>query len=244
MNLQFVTSVSKGYWNSIGKYCISTWDLPGEVIVYIDQQEGDVEWFDEIPYKKRLLHVPALRSKIDDSEDESENDGIPVQSKTKVRKFWGKACAQIHAVKNRDANTRVIWIDADIEQLAEVPKPMFSWRFSDPVAMMKSNTWNPDCWETGLVMFNHQYTKLDLFIKHYESFWHDPELMASVYRPYDAIILGSAVEKYNKGRFFNLCKKPCENVNALENTIFKDKLKHWINKANKAKLMELKNEKR
>jgi hypothetical protein len=223
MNLQFITSISKNYWNSTGKRCISTWDLPGEVVIYIDQQEGELEWLDEVPYKKKLLYVPPLN--LDDY----------LSYKTKVRKFWGKSCAQIHAIRNRPLDTRIVWLDADVEQLQKVDEDLFTMNETFPLAMMKSHSKHADCYETGLVIFNDKYEKLTLFANQYERFWNNEEELFSLHRPYDAMVLGALAEK--KG-FENLVQKECENVNALENTKFKKIFKHHINKENKSKLNE------
>lgn len=230
MKLKFITSISKGYWQGVGKHCISTWDLPGEVEIYIDQQEGEVEWFNELPYKKRLLKVPSLKdSEIKEDEDEEE-----AKTKTKMRKFWGKACAQIHAVRSREPDTRIIWLDADIEQTKsfEGSAALFDFSFNNPVAMMKSNDWGWDCFETGLVIFNERFEKLDVFIKKYESFWKDKFALKSLHRPYDALVLGTVAESY-KGKFYNICNAKVDNRHALANTSFRHHLKHWINKTNK-----------
>ena len=229
MNLQFITSVSRSYWESVGKYCINTWDLPGEVIIYIDQQEGDLDWIKEIPseYKKKLLHVPIL--------DVAEY----IDVKTKVRKFWGKSCAQIHAIRNRPLETRIIWLDADMEQIGSANKELFDFYFSPPVAMMKSNDQHEDCYESGLVIFNQLHEKLTLFANQYEKFWKSEEDLLGLFRPYDAMVLGALAEKRG---FLNLVYENCENRDALPHTRYRDVFKHWINKENKAKLKELKNE--
>lgn len=223
MKLKFVTSISQGYWNSIGKHCINTWNLPGEIVIYIDQQEGDVEWFNEIPHNKTLLKVPPLE--ITDDFD----------VKTKIRKFWGKSCAQIHAIKNREPDERIIWLDSDIEQLDKVDESLFNFSFSNPVALMRSNTQTWDCYETGLVIFNQEYEKLTLWADKYERFWNSKEDIEKLHRPYDALVLGNFALT-QKTKFYNLCRKECDNVDALTNTIFNPYFKHWINKSNKEKL--------
>lgn len=227
MKLKFITSISKKYWEDVGKHCISTWDLPGEVVIYIDQQEGDVEWYNEIPFNKRLLHVPALE--VDEQFDVN----------TKVRKFWGKSCAQIHAIKNRDvfAQERVIWLDADIEQKRSISKEMFEFRFIEPVGLMQSNDSHPDCYESGLVIFNETYHKLTLWANKYLAYWNDQDKLTSLHRPYDAIVLGNFA-KGEKAGFLNLCDSICENVNALDNTRFSPYFTHHINKTNKDKLRQ------
>lgn len=225
MNFQFITSISEGYWNSVGKHCISTWNLPGEVIVYIDQKEGDLTWLDEVPYKKRLLHVPRLEIA----------DVVDVN--TKMRKFWGKSCAQLDAVKNREENTRVIWLDADIEQIqkGKVSEKLFNFTFDQAIATMRSNTHNADRYESGLVIFNQMHLKLDLFMRQYAAFWNDEEEMTQLFRPYDAMVLGELGERRG---FYNLCQNTCENKDAMAHTKFRKIFKHWINKENKAKLKE------
>ena len=86
MNLHFITSISKEYWESTARYCIGTWDLPGKVTIYIDQKDGDLDWLSEIKYHKEMLYVPPLTSL---------SEGF---DRNKVLKFWGKSCAQLHAV--------------------------------------------------------------------------------------------------------------------------------------------------
>ena len=125
MNLHFITSISKEYWYSTAKHCISTWNLPGKITVFIDQQYGDLDWISEIPFHKQLLSVPHLKV------DEFTNTA-------KVRKFWGKTCSQIVAVRNREENERVIWVDSDVEQLQEIPASLFNFSFSEPVGVMHS----------------------------------------------------------------------------------------------------------
>lgn len=225
MNLQFITSVSKGYWESVGKHCIHTWNLPGEVIVYVDQQEGEIEWINEIPYKKKLLHVPTL----------DVADYLDV--KTKVRKFWGKSCAQIHAIRNRPIDTRIVWLDADMEQTDSISSHLFDFDFRNPVALMKSHDTSPDCYETGLVIFNQQFEKLTLFANRYEKFWRSEEDLLGLFRPYDAMVLGNLAEQHKLG-YYNLCDTVCENIDALKNTRYSSVFKHWINKDNKKKFLE------
>ena len=233
MKLQFVTSVSPSYWNGVAKHCIGTWNLPGELIVYIDQPEGDIGWFEEIEHKKRLVHVPLLKF---ESSLKDEDDNEAADTKTKVRKFWGKSCAQIHAVRNRPEDTRIIWLDADMEQLVPyIPENLFDFQFHHAVSLMKSSDWVDDRWETGLVMFNQEHPKLNLFINQYEKLWKNKEEMSQLWRPYDAQVLGRLAEKRG---YHNLVTKPCENVDALLNTRFRHYFKHWINKENKRKLKE------
>ena len=227
MNLQFITSVSKEYWERTAKYCIGTWNLPGNLTIYIDQEEGEVEWFNDIKHKKLLLHVPTL--KFSDG-DES--------TRTKIRKFWGKSCAQIHAIRNRQEDTRIVWLDADLEQIGNAPEALFSYNYgSKPVALMRSsNDPNiPDCWETGLVIFNYENEKLTLFANQYEKYWKDKEALAELHKPYDAFVLGAMAEKRN---YVNLCLRECDNKDALANTVFADTFKHHINKENKKRLAE------
>lgn len=234
MKLQFITSITQGYWNGIGKHCIDTWNLPGEIVIYIDQQEGEVEWFNEIAHTKKLIHVPPLKTFSESSDDDDETS----KTKTKTRKFWGKACAQIHAVRNREPDTRVIWLDADVEQIKPFSNTsLFDWSFQNPVALMKSNDWSLDCWETGLVIFNEKFEKMEVFLKRYENFWKDREAINSLHKPYDAMVLGAVATEY-KAKFYNLCNAKSENVNALQHTIFRHHFKHWINKTNKEALKE------
>jgi hypothetical protein len=49
MNLHFITSISKEYWENTAKYCIGTWNLPGKLTVYIDQLDA---WAISIGYQK------------------------------------------------------------------------------------------------------------------------------------------------------------------------------------------------
>ena len=225
MNLHFITSISKEYWYSTAKHCISTWNLPGKVTVFIDQQYGDLDWINEIPFHKRLLSVPHLKV------DEFTNTA-------KVRKFWGKTCSQIVAVRNREENERVIWIDSDVEQLQEIPASLFNFSFSESVGVMNSGG-TDDCWETGLVIFNQENSKLNQFMKKYENYWNDEEVLSSLWKPYDALVLGYTAEIRG---FFNLCNYPCANIDALEYTRYAGYLKHWINKDNKQLLAIKKND--
>jgi len=227
MKLKFVTSVSREYWYGVGKHCIDSWDLPGELVIYIDQEEGEVEWFNDINYKKLLLHVPPLQL------------GEEFDVNTKVRKFWGKSCAQIHAIKNRDAKTdeRIIWLDADVEQIKPVDESLFNFKFEEAVAMMKSNNHSADCYETGLVIFNNDYIKLTVWANKYAAYWNNITAIKSLHRPYDAIVLGNFARGEKIG-MYNLCNSVCNNVDALKHTRFDPYFKHWINKANKEKLVD------
>jgi hypothetical protein len=220
MNLHFITSISKEYWYSTAKHCINTWNLPGKITVFIDQQYGDLDWISEIPFHKHLLSVPHL--KVDD-----------FTNTAKVRKFWGKTCSQIVAVRNREENERIIWVDSDVEQLQKIPASLFDFSFSEPVGVMHSGG-TDDCWETGLVIFNQENGKLNQFMKKYENHWNDEEVLSSLWRPYDALVLGYTAE--DRG-FFNLCDIPCANIDALEHTRYSTYLKHWINKNNKQLLI-------
>ena len=221
MKLHFITSISKEYWFDTAKKCISTWNLPGDVTIFIDQQYGDLDWIKEIPYHTHLLSVPPLKV------DEFTNTA-------KVRKFWGKTCSQIIAVRNRDENERVIWIDGDVEQIGEVPRELFDFNFEEPLAMLNSNN-NQDCWETGIVIFNQQYGKLNQVMKRYENAWQDEEILTSLWKPYDAQVLGYVA---NDRGFKNLCNESCKNADALKHSALGAYFIHWINKTNKAKLNE------
>lgn len=226
MNLQFITSITESYWNSTGRYCINTWDLPGEVILYIDQQEGDIDWIQSLPFRKRILNVPQLEIKNYD-----------IRKNKKVRKFWGKSYAQIQAIRNRPADTRIIWLDADIEQIDSVDEELFNFEFHENVALMRSNTRSEDCFETGLVIFNQLSEKLSLFASRYEQFWNNDYDLLSLFRPYDALVLGEVSERIG---YLNLVDNECDNIDALDNTIYREYFKHWINKDNKRILKELK----
>jgi hypothetical protein len=221
MKLHFITSISKDYWYSVAKHCISTWDLPGEVTVYIDQSSGDLDWLSEIPYHKELVYVPAM-------------DAVLSGDRTKVRKFWGKSCAQISCVKEIGEEERVIWIDADVEQIAPIDEGMFNFRFVEPFAILNSGD-GLDCWETGLVIFNNDYEKLRVAMSKYHNAWNDQEILSTLWKPYDAQVLGYVAQK--KG-FHNLCDRVCKNENALENSRYKSFFKHWINKTNKQALID------
>jgi hypothetical protein len=231
MNLKFITSISKEYWEETAKHCIPTWNLPGEVIVYIEQREGEIGWVQEVPFKKLLLDVPKLK------EDYGRN---------KVYKFWGKANAQMHAVydfvdrrnnalENNATNIpceRIIWLDADIEQIGLATTEMFDFNFNEPLGMMNSGD-SHDCWETGIVIFNQEYFKLRVVMNKYKEVWKDPDIMNSLWKPYDAQVLGYVAN--DKG-YYNLCKRTCKNINAVENSIYSSTFKHWINKENKEQL--------
>jgi hypothetical protein len=215
MNLHFITSISKEYWYSTAQYCVTTWKLPGKVTIYIDQTDGDLDWLKDVPFHKELLHVPTLKVSVDD--------------RAKVRKFWGKSCAQLHAVRNRDIDERIIWLDSDVEQISDASETLFNQTFQDQLAVMNSSD-HEDCWETGLVIFNQQNEKLNQAMKKYHNAWNDEDILSGLWRPYDAQVLGHvALER----GFLNLCKKPCKNIDALANTIYNTTFKHWINKDNK-----------
>lgn len=219
MNLHFITSISQDYWDSTARTCIKTWNLPGKVTIFIDQSHGDLDWLDDVPFHKRLLSVPTLKV------DEFTNV-------TKVRKFWGKTCSQIIAVRNRDEDERIIWLDADVEQLSEVNEELFNFSFEEPVAALNSQHPN-DSWETGLIIFNQQNYKLNQFMKIYERTWNDEDILTSLWKPYDAPVFGFVAEQRG---FYNLCTAACKNLNALENSNFSNYFKHHINKKNKESL--------
>ena len=220
MNLHFVTSLSQSYWQKTARKCLSTWDLPGKVTIYIDQEEGEVEWFNELPFYKRLLRVPDLPQQID------------FLDRNKVRKFWGKSCAQIHAVINAEDDERIIWLDSDITQNKDVKKDLFNWQFEEEFAIMNSGD-SVDCWESGIVIFNNQFEKIKVTMNRYRDAWQDKEFMQNLWKPYDAQVLGSIGVQRS---FKNLCLRNCKNAEAVENTIYKGYFKHWINKENKSKL--------
>lgn len=216
MNLHFITSISKEYWYSTARYCINTWDLPGTVTVFVDQQEGDLTWISEIQADQIvLLNVPYINT--------------AEHRRAKVRKFWGKSYSQIVAIKSRGVNERIVWIDSDVEQVELVSAELFNFDFVEPFAMLNSAD-AEDCWETGVVLFNQQYGKLNQLIKRYERSWYDDDFLSSLWRPYDTQVLGDIA--LDKG-FFNLCDNPCSNANALENSRYSTSFTHWINKDNK-----------
>lgn len=223
MNLHFITSISKEYWDLTARYCIPSWKLPGRVTVYVEQTQGDMKWTNEIPFDAELITVPRLQW-------EAGNN------RRKVLKFWGKSYAQIHAVQTRSINERVIWIDADMEQTFNevVPVDKFDSGFKEPVALLNSGD-HEDCWESGLVIFNQNCDKLGRFIKRYHDAWNDTETMESLWRPYDAQVIGHVSEK----SFHNLCDTECSNADAVKNSRFGDYFVHWINKTNKDRLREL-----
>jgi hypothetical protein len=96
---------------------------------------------------------------------------------------------------------------------------------------------NEDCWETGLVLFNQQYSKLNIAVRMYEKVWRDEEQLMGLFRPYDAHVLGHVAEERT---FFNLCNQPCKNIDALSNSRYGQYFKHWINKDNKKILQDIK----
>lgn len=224
MKLNFVTSLSKEYWEATGKYCLTTWkNFPGTVTIYIDQQEGELTWLNELPasFVKKLVRVPNLNLESRDS--------------TKIRKFWGKACAQISAMRERGTDERIVWLDADVEQIStSLPESIFSFNFMEPIAMMNSED-GEDCWESGIVVFNQKAEKIDLIIRKYENMYLNQDNLFSLWKPYDAQALGAvALER----GYLNLCKRKCPNAEALANSHFAPYFKHWINKDNKKLLAE------
>ncbi len=227
MELHFITSVSKNYWQETGQYCVKTWtNLPGKITVYVDQKDGDLDWIKDIPFHKELLYVPNLETKSAD--------------RAKVRKFWGKSMAQITAIRNRGLDERVIWIDADVENiLSSVPAGLFNYEFTEPIAMLNSGD-HEDCWESGIVVFNQRAEKFDQTIRKYERAWLDEDTLMSLWRPYDAQVLGHVATERG---YRNLCNKVCSNVDALSNSHFAPYFKHWINKDNK-KILQEKNTKK
>lgn len=224
MELHFITSVSKNYWQETGQYCIKTWKgLPGKVTVYVDQKDGDLDWINDIPFHKELLYVPPLEAAVAD--------------RAKVRKFWGKSVAQITAVRNRGKDERIIWIDADVEMTElSVDKELFDFNFTEPFAILNSGD-QEDCWESGIVIFNQASNKFDLVIRKYEKAWLDEDTLLGLWRPYDAQVLGYiALER----GYLNLCHEKCSNEDALKNSHLGSFFKHWINKDNKKLLAEKK----
>lgn len=221
MNLHFITSISKDYWFNTAKKCISTWDLPGKVTIFVEQRSGDIEWMKELPFNYELIYAPDLKLG-------------ELTSRSKVSKFWGKSCAQIHAVRERGTDERVIWLDADIEQTSPVPKDLFDFEFEEPLAMLNSGD-HEDCWETGIVIFNQRFEKLNLVIKKYEQAWNTEDILNSLWKPYDAQVLGYVAEERG---YKNLCNQLCSNVDALKNSDLAPFFTHWINKENKARLNE------
>lgn len=217
MNLHFITSISSEYWHNTAKYCIPTWKLPGKVTIYIDQKEGNVEWFNELPFDKTLLHVSELQL---------QNAAI---DKNKVNKFWGKSSAQLHAMYNNTDADRIVWIDADVEQINAVPEELFTFDFKEPFAIMNT-AHTPDAWETGLVMFNCHNFKIKVAMNRYKEIWNDETILSTLWKPYDAEVLGYLAT--DRG-YFNLCDTPCVNSKAFENSRFHPYFKHWINKTNK-----------
>jgi hypothetical protein len=188
--------------------------------VYLEQSEGPIKWVESIPYNVELLSVPVLET----SED---------CERRKVLKFWGKSTAQIHAVLHREENERIIWLDADIEQLAPVNGDLFNFNFIEPIAVMNSHD-GDDCWESGIVIFNQQNGKLNQFIKKYLNAWTDQKILNNLWKPYDAQVLGYVA--LHRG-YYNLCSRQCQNVEAMSNSIYANFFKHWINKENKEKLI-------
>jgi len=221
MNLHFITSISRDYWYITGKKCISTWDLPGKVTIFVEQRSGDLSWTNELPFPWQLVYAPDLELGR-------------LTAKTKVSKFWGKSCAQMYAVRERDTDERVIWLDADIEQTNPVPPEVFNYLFDEPLAMLNSGD-NEDCWESGVVIFNQRFEKLNLIMNKYEHAWTNEEILSSLWKPYDAQVLGYVATQRG---YKNLCHTPCSNVNALKNSYLAEYFIHWINKENKAKLNE------
>jgi hypothetical protein len=223
MSLHFITSITKEYWDQTAKYCIPTWKLPGKVTVYVEQTEGDLKWINEIPFDVALITVPRLKW-------EAGNN------RRKVVKFWGKSHTQIRAVQTRGINERVVWLDADIEQTYYdvLPPDKFNSEFKDAVALLNSGD-HEDCWESGIVIFNQECDKLGKFIKRYNDVWNNEEIMESLWRPYDAQVIGHVAEK----SFYNLCESPCSNADAVKNSWFGNYFKHWINKDNKDQLRKL-----
>ena len=226
MNLHFITSISQEYWYNTAKYCIASWNLPGKVTVYIDQKEGDVDWFNEVPFDKKLLHVPNL-----DIGDEKID-------KNKVNKFWGKASAQLHAVYHNTDYDRIIWLDADVEQTNTVPQELFEFNFEEPFALLNTKH-HPDSWETGIVFFNCNFPKIKVAMNRYKDAWNDRALLSSLWKPYDAEVLGHIAKDKS---YYNLCNNSCVNSKAFENSRFNPYFKHWINKTNKQLLSEKHNE--
>lgn len=224
MKLHFITSISKNYWNDTAKYCINTWkNLPGDVTVYVDQKEGDLDWLKEIPFHKELLYVPKLEA--------AEAD------RAKVRKFWGKSMAQITALRNRGKDERIIWIDADVEMTnPNIPSNLFTLNFPEPIAMLNSGD-QEDCWESGIVIFNQQAEKFDVTVRRYEKAWLDEDTLMGLWRPYDAQVLGHVA--LDRG-YLNLCNQQCSNADALKYSHYGAYFKHWINKDNKKLLAEIK----
>ena len=223
MNLHFITSINKEYWDLTAKYCIPTWNLPGRVTVYVEQTEGDMKWVSEIPFDVELITVPKLKWEAGNR-------------RRKILKFWGKSYAQIRAVQTRGIDERVIWLDADIEPTFENVAPAYNFEseFKEAVGLLNSGD-HEDCWESGFVIFNQHCGKLGRFIKQYQDAWNDEEIMESLWRPYDAQVIGHVAEK----GFYNLCDSPCSNANAVKNSRFDNYFVHWINKENKDLLREL-----
>ena len=225
MNLHFITSISKEYWDLTAKYCIPTWKLPGRITVFVEQTEGDMKWTNEIPFDVELITVPRLKWEAGNR-------------RRKVLKFWGKSYTQIRAVQTRGIDERVIWLDADMEQTFDdtIPEQEFELGFKESVGLLNSDD-HEDCWETGIVIFNQTCDKLGRFIKRYHDAWNNEETMESLWRPYDAQVIGHVSEK----SFYNLCKSSCTNADAIKNSQFGQYFTHWINKENKDLLRNLNN---
>jgi hypothetical protein len=226
MNLHFITSINREYWDLTAKYCVPTWKLPGKVTVFVEQTEGDLKWINEIPFDVELITVPPLKWEAGNT-------------RRKVLKFWGKSYTQIRAVQTRSINERVIWLDADMQQTYYdvLSSDKFNVEFDDAVGLLNSGD-HEDCWESGIVIFNQECDKLGMFVKRYNDAWNNEELMESLWRPYDAQVIGHVAKK----SFYNLCDTPCSNADAVKNSWFGNYFKHWINKNNKTQLRKLNND--
>lgn len=211
MKLEIITSFDQKYYDIIGKDAVNSW------LKYWPEEFSLTCYTEEFTMSehKRIKQIPF---------DNLCKEYFEFQktSVKQIKKFAKKAFTFIHAMENSTAD-RIIWIDADVLTLKELPKSLLFKILPDNVlsthmGVIYDTTKEgiPGRWfvpETGFFAVNTQHELFEQFKKEYKRHYVEED-HKHLRRFYDNDVYGYVFEKLNApgydlgDKFGKGCKTP------------------------------------
>jgi hypothetical protein len=236
MKIEIITSFNERYYNGIGKECVETWlkywPTNLKLTCYVEEFQ--------LPEQDRIKQISFTELGAD-----YENFQNDPKYKNRVKIFSKKAYSIIHAFKNSTAD-RIIWIDADVLTLKDVPIEIIKnlcpndtlltymrvWHHLDKANLQSSLV--PSA-ESGVFAVNTEHQSFHQFADRYAEYYNK-RLDKNIRRFYDGEVLGAVAKEFEtSNKIIDLCqdfKKPYRTP--IGHTILAPYLHHYKAKAAKS----------
>jgi lipopolysaccharide biosynthesis glycosyltransferase len=223
--ITWVTSLSREYYDYVGKVTLPTWEnLPGDIVFVWDDKPLDLGFGKVYNFYRDVASTedPWIREMMGGS---------------KADRFWKKSRVQVWAA--RKFKGLVIWLDADVMVTQKLPKSK-----AIEIIHPQHNVWGTlDCGEdhpqqldhidTGIVGFNTRHLDFHEFIREYSLMWYNGEIY-KCHQPYDHYVVTALSKKWKAKtyvpHFKNWGTIPDQFPNRfnMENSYLKEYFTHYL----------------